>query len=505
VAVTAHISTDIAAAPLLWVIPLSLYLLTFALVFARRPLLPHRWMIRLLPFTIAALVIFVAPLPFGEDRPLGLNLAGHLLTFFLIAVACHGELARLRPPADRLTIFYVSLSGGGMIGGLFAGLIAPNVFSWVAEYPILIVLAALCLPVTSFTWSRRDRLFWAVALAVAIALLAPGLIAGWTPSNRAPIFIYATIVALAAGGLLVARDPLKFAFAITVALAIVRLYPAAEDRPETIRSFFGVHKIYQTSEGHYRVLMHGTTIHGAQRITDNNGKLLTGRPEPLAYYHSASPLAEAIRAVRQRKSGPLRVAVIGLGAGSLACYLRPGDTWRFFEIDPAVIIIARDPRRFSYLRSCAPDVSIVLGDARLTLVHEPDRHYDLIIVDAYSSDAIPVHLATQEAMALYNSKLAPDGVVVMHIANRHFELASVVAGIAAANAMKTWVNYGDDDDREDEYIYYSEVAISAARSEDIGELASNENWELTVPPKGQRVWTDDYSNILGAIIRRWRE
>jgi hypothetical protein len=251
--------------------------------------------------------------------------------------------------------------------------------------------------------------------------------------------------------------------------------------------------------------MHGTTIHGAQRITDNNGKLLTGRPEPLAYYHSASPLAEAIRAVRQRKSGPLRVAVTGLGAGSLACYLRPGDTWRFFEIDPAVIIIARDPRRFSYLRSCAPDVPIVLGDARLTLVHEPDRHHDLIIVDAYSSDAIPVHLATQEAMALYNSKLAPDGVVVMHIANRHFELASVVAGIAAANAMKTWVNYGDDDDREDEYIYYSEVAISAARSEDIGELASNENWELTVPPKGQRVWTDDYSNILGAIIRRWRE
>ena len=505
VAVTAHISTDIAAAPLLWVIPLSLYLLTFALVFARRPLLPHRWMIALLPFTIAALVVFVTPAPISSDPALGFILGGHLLAFFLIAVACHGELARLRPSADRLTTFYLSLSGGGMIGGLFAGLIAPNVFSWVAEYPILVVLAALCLPFTSFAWSHEDRLFWAVALAIAMALLAPGLIAGWAPSDQEPTYIYATVVGLAVGGLLLARDPPKFAFTIAVALAMVRLYPADQLRPETIRSFFGVHKIYQTGEGQYRVLLHGTTIHGAQRITDDDGKVLTGRPEPLAYYHSASPLAEAIRAVRQRKAGPLRVAVIGLGAGSLACYFEPGDTWRFYEIDPAVIAIARDHRRFGYLQSCAPDVPIVLGDARLTLAHELDRHFDLIVVDAYSSDAIPVHLATQEAMALYKSKLAADGVVVTHISNRHFELGSVVAGIAAANAMKSWVNYDNNDNREDEYIFPSDVAISAARSEDIGELATNEKWKLTHPPQGQGVWTDDYSNIVGAIVRGWRK
>ena len=199
------------------------------------------------------------------------------------------------------------------------------------------------------------------------------------------------------------------------------------------------------------------------------------------------------------------MAVIGLGAGSLACYLEPGETWRFFEIDPAVIAIARDPRRFSFLQTCAPDAPIVLGDARLTLGREPDQQYDLIIVDAYSSDAIPVHLATQEAMSLYKLKLASDGVVVMHISSVHFELASVIAGIAAANTMQTWVHHDYDDDRRDEYIFASDVAISAERSESIGDLATNENWQPIVPPTGQRVWTDDYANLVGAIVRRWRK
>jgi hypothetical protein len=285
----------------------------------------------------------------------------------------------------------------------------------------------------------------------------------------------------------------------------LRLYPADEERPETVRSFFGVYKIYDSDNGQYRVLMHGTTIHGAQQITDDAGRPLTGRPEPITYYHSGSPLADAITAVRQRKAGPMRVAVIGLGAGSLACTMAPGETWRFFEIDPAVVAIARDPRRFTFLQSCAPDVPIVVGDARLTLAREPDRLYDLIVIDAYTSDAIPVHLATREAMALYKSKLAADGVVAMHIENEHLELASVVAGIAAANDLKTWVRRDTDKDREDQYIMASHVAVAAARAEDIGALATNKNWKLTAAPPNLRVWTDDYSSILGAIIRRWRE
>ncbi len=181
---------------------------------------------------------------------------------------------------------------------------------------------------------------------------------------------------------------------------------------QTVRSFFGVHKIYDTPDGVYRVLMNGTTVHGAQKLKDAEGKALTGRPQPLTYYHAKSPMAEIIRAVRSRKQA-MRVAVIGLGSGSLACYFEPGEEWRFFEIDPAIVDIARDHPRFGFVRACAPDVPIVLGDARLTLAREPDHHYDLIIIDAYSSDAIPIHLATREAMAVYKSKLKPDGIVTL--------------------------------------------------------------------------------------------
>jgi hypothetical protein len=252
------------------------------------------------------------------------------------------------------------------------------------------------------------------------------------------------------------------------------------------------------------VLVHGTTIHGAQRLRDDNGAPAQGRPEPLAYYHDASPLAEAIRTLRARKDGPLRVAVVGLGAGSLSCYVEPGETWRFFEIDPTVIAIARDPDRFAFVSSCAPGIPIVLGDARLTLAREPDRSYDLVIIDAYSSDSIPVHLATREAMAIYKSKLASDGAILMHISNRYLELASVVAGIAAANGMQTWAcNESDDLARDDEYVFSSHVAISAATEADIGGLATTECWILHRPDRTERTWTDDYSNILGALWRRF--
>jgi hypothetical protein len=250
--------------------------------------------------------------------------------------------------------------------------------------------------------------------------------------------------------------------------------------------------------------MHGTTIHGAQALRDAQGQPLEGRPEPLTYYHSESPMVEAIAAIRARKGAPLRVAAIGLGTGSLACWIEPGETWRFFEIDPDVIRIARDPRRFGFLQSCASEVPIVLGDARLTLANDEEGAYDLIIVDAFSSDAIPVHLLTAEAMAIYKSKLAPGGAVAMHVSNRHLELASVAVGIAAENGFRTWVNEDEgNEDREGEYKFSSTVALAAEKAEDIGALADSEEWVLTEPEAGQRTWTDDYSNIIGAIWRNW--
>jgi hypothetical protein len=501
VAVTAHISTDIAAVPLLWVIPLSIYLLTWVLVFQSKALLPHKWLVWLQPFALAALVVLFR---FSNEDSLALTLSGHLLAFFIIAMASHGELARLRPPAEHLTIFYVSLSAGGMIGGLFAGLIAPYAFSWIAEYPILLVLAALCLPPAAANWDKRERLFWIVAVIAAATVILPGLL-GWIPSDAMTAPISIVIITIAVASVLLSRKRLKIAFAIAVALAMVRLYPGDQGRSESVRSFFGVHKIYDTLDGQYRVLMHGTTIHGAQKVKEVDGTPVRGRPEPLTYYHRESPLAEAIDAIRKRKAGPLRVAVVGLGSGSLACYVEPGESWRFFEIDPSIVEIARDPRRFTYVHVCAPDLPIVLGDARLTLAHEPDHSYDLMIIDAYSSDSIPIHLATREAMAIYKAKIAADGVVVMHLSNRHLELGSVVTGIAAANGMRTWLTddkNDDKDDREDEFVFSSTVTISAVAPANIGSLLEDKDWQLIEPDKAQRVWTDDYSNIVGALWRK---
>jgi hypothetical protein len=512
VAVTAHISTDVAAAPLLWVMPLSIYLLTWVMVFARRPPFSQRLILTMQPFAIAGIVVLL--LVAGNIRLLP-NLIGHLLAFFVIAMACHGELARSRPAAAHLTTFYLALSFGGMLGGLFAGLVAPNIFSWVAEYPILAVLAVLCRPtdcahltlaqrwpVATRLWGQAQRGFWPAAIVIACALIAPAFFGVRITEKMAPA-LQALVLTLAAISIVFMRSPPKSAFLVMVALAVIRLYPPDESRGETVRSFFGVSHIYETPDHAFRVLEHGTTIHGAERLLDKGGKPVSGRPEPLTYYHDNSAMAQAIAAVRARKGSPLRVAVIGLGAGSLACQSEAGEDWRFFEIDQKVIDIARDPKRFTFISVCAPNVPIVLGDARLTIAREPAGTYDLIVVDAYSSDAIPVHLATREAMAIYKAKLAPHGVIMMHITNRHLALEAVAVGIAAANELKAWV-WRNPNDAKDyaNFITPSQVALAAAAPEDIGALAQAGTWVLTAPDPAQRTWTDDYSNIVGAFWRK---
>jgi len=196
--------------------------------------------------------------------------------------------------------------------------------------------------------------------------------------------------------------------------------------------------------------------------------------------------------------------VIGLGSGTLTCASEPGEDWKFFEIDQSMVDTARDPKYFTYIQNCEPDLKPVNGDAWLTFAREPDDIYDLIIVDAYSSDAIPIHLATQEAMEIYKSKLAPQGAVMMHVSNRHLELSSVVVGIAEANDLKSWV-YSDESGRDNEYIFSTSVVVSAREEADVGKLASSEQWALEEADEKQRVWTDDYSNVLGAVWRRLHE
>jgi hypothetical protein len=505
IAVTAHISTDVAAAPLLWVLPLSLYLLTWVLVFQSRPLLPHKWVLMLQPLAIAGVIVLLAV---GGEQNLLLTLGGHLLCFFVIAMACHGELARTRPASKYLTGFYVALSFGGMVGGLFAGLIAPYTFSWIAEYPILVALAVLCRPPADERLSHWSRWYWPLLAAIAVALIAPsysgsGKVFTWLDDHRVYV-ISAVAIAGMILAILLKANRAKLAGIAILALVLIRVYPADDGRVETVRSFFGVHKIVVTSNGQYHVLMHGTTIHGAEKFRNDDGSPVTGRPEAISYYHKDGGIGQAISAIRARKGGPIRVAVIGLGSGTLTCASEPGEDWKFFEIDQSMVDTARDPKYFTFIQNCEPDLKPVIGDARLTFAKEPDGTYDLIIVDAYSSDAIPIHLATEEAMEIYKKKLAPQGAVVMHVSNRHLELASVVVGIADANDLKSWV-YSEDSGRDNEYIFSTSVVVSAREEADVGALASSDKWALTEAEDNQRVWTDDYSNVLGAVWRRLRD
>jgi hypothetical protein len=524
VAVTAHISADVASAPLLWVVPLSLYLLTWVLVFATRPILPHTWMPFFQPLAIAGAVALLA---FGTERNLVATLVGNLVFFFIIAMGCHGELARTRPPAKYLTGFYVALSFGGMVGGLFAGLIAPYSFSWIAEYPILIVLAALCVPMLT-PQPRWGNWLWLLVAIVGAVVLLPSFYPALKWSGLTDLLVqlsptrffadqtlFDTIqynmpsvaVGVAVLGVLMAvllnGERWKVAAMFAIALAVVKFYPADEGRVQTVRSFFGVHKIQETTDGRFHVLLHGTTIHGAQRVRNDDGSPVVGRPESISYYAKDGGIGRTVTAIRERKGTPMRVAVIGLGSGSLTCSAEAGEDWTFFEIDQSMVDTAKDPTKFSFIKQCMPDIKLVMGDARLTFAKEPDGKYDLIIVDAYSSDAIPVHLATEEAMEIYKEKLAPQGVVMMHVSNRHLELASVVVGIADANDMKSWV-FNEDTGRDGEYIFSTQVVVSARDEADVGSIANSDVWELTDAPTNQRVWTDDYSNIIGAILRRMR-
>ncbi len=499
-AVTSHISTDVAASPLLWVLPLALYLLTFVIVFQRKPIIPHSFALAAQPPVIALLAgIYYSA---TSDQIL-MSISVNLAAFFLTALVCHGELARRRPPARYLTIFYLCMSFGGMIGGIFSGLIAPNVFSWVAEYPILIVAGLLCRPGVFDRGMSRPRVIWLCLFALFTAIVVYVMWRELQPSDTKMLAIVASLLLVS---IILIRDSLKLAAIVALILVVSFLdqwnsYPGG-----SVRSFFGVHKVYETYGGQYRVLKHGTTIHGAERIADDEEVAKEEKPVPLTYYHAKSAMARAINAVRERHSGSLRVAVVGLGSGSLACYYREGDRFTFYEIDPSIVDLATDPARFTFYSSCSPDAEIVLGDARLTLADAKAGAYDLIIVDAFSSDAIPIHLITREAMATYLSKLAPGGVVLLHISNRHMELETVAAGIAKANGLVTRVNPNDGDDDDGRYIFTSTVTASARSTEDFGSLATGENaWSDLQPDPTQWVWTDDYSNIVGAMIRHMNE
>ncbi len=500
IAVTAYISTDLAAAPFLWVLPLALYLLTFVAVFRERPWVEHTIMQRLLPYCAAPLAISAI----NVDKVFWfVVIVLNLLVFVMIALGCHGEAYRTRPHRGRLTEFYLWISFGGVLGGMFAGVIAPNVFNNTYEYSILLAAAMLVLPgMFEGGWQRFLRDAGPGLIAVAILMVADvafDLQQLLVTAISAPVFS-GFLVALAALMLFNARRLARFFGLIVLALMLTRLWTPGVTPIHTTRSFFGVHQVVETADRNHYLLFHGTTIHGAERVRDEDGQAVVGRPEPLTYYYFGGPLSDAVEATRGARGTLGHVAIVGLGTGSLACHRRDGEQWTFFEIDPEVARIARDPKLFRFLSVCAPSAPIVLGDARLTLAARPER-YDLIVLDAFSSDAIPVHLLTREAFAGYLSRLAPHGVIAAHVTNRHMELASVVAAVGAAEGLVAFVR--PDRSRNNllnDFRANSTVVALARENADLDDLPLREGWQRLVN-SSVTAWTDDYSNVLAAIIR----
>jgi hypothetical protein len=498
IAVTSHIATDIASAPFLWVVPLAIFLATFIFTFRSGGDTTHRLLVRLLPFIIA---------------PLAMGLSSSVQTFWqmvlilnlsllaMTAMICHRELYRKRPDARFLTGFYLWISVGGVLGGIFTGLIAPYLFPDVWEYRILIVLALLCRPGAFDNGWRPWLRGGAVFAALLAAAITPYLLGQQIPPGMAVAWMIG-LAAIAAYIMINARDTMKVAFATALMLILTVLYRPGYTHGQTWRSFFGVHKVFESNDGRFRMLFHGTTLHGVQRLKNADGTVSSGKPEPLTYYYKHGPIAEAIAAMREQK-GKLDVAVVGLGTGSMACHAKDGERWRFFEIDPAVVRIARDPAKFRFLSDCGGGEDIVLGDARLTLADEKGM-FDLIVLDAFSSDAVPVHLLTTEALGQYLGRLKEGGAIAFHISNRYLELASVVAEVAASHGLTTIVRVdrAPQTDENGQTRYASSIVAVVARSQgDIAKLSTRPGWRPQVANGAVRPWTDDYSNILAAMWR----
>ena len=501
IAVTAHISTDLVAAPFLWVLPLALYLLTFIAVFREHPWVTQATLQRLLPYGVAPLAISA----FGGYKALWFTMGAlNLFIFVLIALFCHGEAYRTRPPRGRLTDFYLWISFGGALGGIFSGLIAPNIFDNIYEYPILLAAALLILPaMLDGGWRQfiHDR---GPVLVAAATLAMIGVAHDVRPllgiEIRQNVFVIFSVI-LAGVILLNARHVARYFAVIVLVLLSFRLWQPGQGQIVSVRSFFGVHQVIESADKTHYVLVNGTTTHGAMRLREASGVPIVGRPEPTSYYYFGGPISDGIEAARGTRGLLQHVAVIGLGAGSLACHRHPSEQWTFFEIDPEVIRIARDPKLFRFLSACAPAAPIVLGDGRLTIA-ATSTYYNLIILDAFSSDVIPIHLLTREAFASYLSHLAPNGMIVVHVSNRNLELVSVVSAVGATNGLAAYVKHDHAplDSARHPYRATATVVALARQSADFGDLPSRQGWH---PAASHDItaWTDDYSNVLGALIR----
>jgi hypothetical protein len=487
--VTTYLSTDIAAIPMLWVLPLALYLITFIFAFSRRQFVSFNTLSMLAKAALAPMALLVVS---GAREPLPALLVVHLLVFFIVALACHTAFANDRPSAARLTEFYLWMSLGGALGGVFNAVIAPMVFNRVIEYPLVLALALILLwqPRPGHRPSVKDFALPALVVlpAAALMLVAPAL-----PDNLRSIVSLAGLVAGVLGAVVFIPRTFRYGVALGgVLLAGVLLYGDHTGSLVSLRSFFGVTRV--TEEGGFRKMVHGTTLHGMQSLDPAR------QCEPLSYYTASGPAGQVV-AVMQAGGAQRNVAMVGLGVGSLAGFARPDESWTFYEIDPLVEQVARDSRYFSYLSTCAPQTKVVLGDGRLSLANVPDGKYDLIVLDAYSSDALPVHLLTREAMALYGSKLKPDGLLLFHISNRYFDLRKVLGNLAEDQGLAGLTRFDLDVSAAEaqQGKWTSTWTVIARNASALKPFANDTRWEPLQTHPDVPLWTDSYSSLLTVL------
>lgn len=488
--VTTFITIDIAAVPLLWVIPLALYLLTFVLAFATKTAsVFRRAMNRVMPGAalIVTLVIFS-----GAAEPTWFLVLIHLLFFFVAAMVCHGRLADDRPSTEHLTEYYLWIATGGALGGLLNALVAPALLDSVLEYPLAIVLACLMLSpraikkginrasritdeVTSGTKeNKRGALQRDVVLAAGVGALTAALALLITHLD---LKIVESIAIVLGVPLIVlnhsfTKRPVRFALGLGAVMLGSLVYQGGTGRTiHRERNFHGTLRVTLDPSGTSRRLHHGSTIHGRQFVDPAR------QCEPLSYYHRNGPLGSVFQSFNAAPASP-NVAVVGLGTGASAAYAEPNQKWTFYEINPAVVELARDARFFTYLQNCArAPVETVFGDARLRLRDASNGHYGLIVLDAFSSDAIPVHLLTREALGLYLAKLAGSGLLAVHVSNRSLNLHPVV-GDLARNANLTALVFDDLKNDLTGSKDPSQWVVMARRPSDLGGLIEDPRWRV---------------------------
>ena len=496
---TSHLTTDLMAMPLIWVIPLGIYLLSFSVAFADNQK-PAYWISRFAPIVLIVSAAFVFVV-WGKAAIGGLTASLSLL--FIVAVALHNEMYRTRPAPAQLTSFYLMMSVGGVLGGFFCAIVAPLLFDWTWEHPILILMAAALLPaIPLLRLNENDPRLPLIMVVIGVIALALGLFGGISEpveSSFTKILLAATIMTL---GIAVAGFRIPFLLAVAGLLTINGGWYSVQQSLDGVRmrSYFGTYTVNASESGRVRWLNHGTTMHGMQLLDDPT--------RPISYYPDTSGVGIAMLNAPRLYGPEASIGVVGLGTGTLACYRRPGQYWQFFEIDPLVIEIARERKIFSFLEKCAPDVPITLGDARLTLAAVPEGKFDILALDAFSSDSIPLHLLTKEAFATYRKALKPDGILLVHISNRYIDLNPVVAAEAKANGWSAALRH--DSPTEQLINRGNRASQWIALSRDPAKLAeltgkvdkvksryyNSEQWLQLDAPGKTSPWTDDYASVL---------